>query len=47
VKKLSVAPLWGRILAIPTNIRLGWKGLPEKKLRAVEQKYLNHLIILT
>ncbi len=24
------APLQGRILALPTNIRLGWKGLPGK-----------------
>jgi hypothetical protein len=23
----STAPLWGRLLALPTNIRLGWKGL--------------------
>jgi hypothetical protein len=22
------APLQGRLLALPTNIRLGWKGLP-------------------
>jgi hypothetical protein len=28
VKKLSGAALWGRLLALPTNIRLGWKGLP-------------------
>ncbi len=21
------APLWGRLLALPTNITLGWKGL--------------------
>jgi hypothetical protein len=20
---------WGRLLALPANIRLGWKGLPE------------------
>jgi hypothetical protein len=25
---LSGAPLLGRLLALPTNIRLGWKGLP-------------------
>ncbi len=24
----SGAPLYGRLLASPTNIRLGWKGLP-------------------
>ncbi len=25
---LQYAPLLGRLLASPTNIRLGWKGLP-------------------
>jgi hypothetical protein len=25
---LSGAPLYGRLLALPTNIRQGWKGLP-------------------
>jgi hypothetical protein len=28
VKHLSGAPLYGRPLALPTNNRLGWKGLP-------------------
>jgi hypothetical protein len=28
VKHLSGAPLYGRLLASPTNIRLGWKGKP-------------------
>jgi hypothetical protein len=28
VKPLSGAPLWGRLLALLTNVRLGWKGLP-------------------
>jgi hypothetical protein len=27
-KHLSGAKLYGRLLASPTNIRLGWKGLP-------------------
>jgi hypothetical protein len=27
VKHLSDAPLKGRLLALPTNIRQGWKGL--------------------
>jgi hypothetical protein len=27
VRHLSGAPLYGRLLALPTNIRLGWKGL--------------------
>jgi hypothetical protein len=25
MEHLSVAPLWGRLMALPTNIRLGWK----------------------
>jgi len=28
VKRLLSAPLQGMLLALPTNIRLGWKGLP-------------------
>jgi hypothetical protein len=28
VKLLSDAPLFGRLLALPTNIRLDWKSLP-------------------
>jgi hypothetical protein len=28
VKQLSGTPLKGRLLASPTNTRLGWKGLP-------------------
>jgi hypothetical protein len=28
VKHLSGAPLWGRRLALHTNNRIGWKGLP-------------------
>jgi hypothetical protein len=28
VTNLSGAPLKGRLLASPTNIRLGWKGMP-------------------
>ncbi len=28
VKQLPGAPLLGRLLASPTNVRLGWKGLP-------------------
>jgi len=27
MKPLSEAPLWGRLLALPTNIRLGCKSL--------------------
>ncbi len=28
MKHLSDAPFYGRLLALPTNIRLSWKGLP-------------------
>ncbi len=28
MKLLAGAPLYGRLLALPTNTRLGWKGLP-------------------
>jgi hypothetical protein len=28
IKPISVAPLMGRLMAVATNIRLGWKGLP-------------------
>jgi hypothetical protein len=27
VKNLSIGPLKGRLIDVPTNIRLGWKGL--------------------
>jgi hypothetical protein len=32
VKQLTGAPLLGRPLALPTNTRLGWKGLPGQTL---------------
>jgi hypothetical protein len=28
MKRLSGAPLWFRPLALPTTIKLGWKGMP-------------------
>jgi hypothetical protein len=34
VKQPSVIPLQGDILAIPTNIRLDWKSLPETNTQA-------------
>jgi hypothetical protein len=34
VKKLHSAPPYGRLLALPTNIREGWKGLPGIKTLA-------------
>ncbi len=36
--RVSRAPLWGRLLALPTNIRLGWKGLPGTKVLAYHEK---------
>ncbi len=39
VKHLSDAPLWGRLLVLPTNNRLGWKALP----RTNTQVYLAEL----
>jgi hypothetical protein len=38
VKHFSGAPLYGRLLALPTNIRLGWKGLPETNALAYYEK---------
>jgi hypothetical protein len=31
VKQILEAPLYGRLLALPKNIRRGWKGLPGTK----------------
>jgi len=41
VKDLLGAPLWGKTLALPTNIRLGRKGLPGTNTQA---SYENALI---
>jgi hypothetical protein len=41
VKNLSGAPLYGKFLALPTNTRLGWKGLPGTNTLAY---YRNSLI---
>jgi hypothetical protein len=38
VKYLSVAPLKGRLLALPANIRLGSKGLPATNVLAYHEK---------
>ncbi len=38
MKYLQGAPLWGRLLALPTNIILDWRGLPETFTLA----YYNH-----
>jgi hypothetical protein len=34
VKHFSGAPLYGRLLALQANIKLGWKGLPETNTQA-------------
>jgi hypothetical protein len=41
VEHVIDAPLYGRLLALPTNIRLGWKGLTGTKTLA----YYEHLQI--
>ncbi len=38
VKHLSGAPLYGNLLALPTNIRLGWKGLSGTNALAYYEK---------
>jgi hypothetical protein len=38
VTHLSDAPLKGRVLTLPTNIRLGWKGLPGTNALAYFEK---------
>ncbi len=41
MKDLSIVPLKGRLLALPSNIRLGSEGLPTKNTPA----YIKHLYI--
>ncbi len=38
MKHLSDAPLKGRLLALPKNFRLGWKGLPGTNAFAYYEK---------
>jgi hypothetical protein len=38
MKNLSDAPLKGRLLALPTNIRLGWQYLPGTNTLAYYEK---------
>ncbi len=38
MEHLAVAPLYGRLLDLPTNIRLGWKGLPGTYTLAYHKK---------
>ncbi len=41
VKQLSGAPLHGKLLALPGNVRWGWKGLPRTKHSSLLQKFVN------
>ncbi len=42
LKLLSDAPLFGRLLALPTNIRLDWKSLPRTNTPAFFRKFANY-----
>ncbi len=38
LRLLSGAPVYGRLLALPTNISLGWKGWPGNNALAYYEK---------
>ncbi len=42
MKHLSSAPLQGRLLALPTSIRIIWKGKPVKNTLAYYKKFINY-----
>ncbi len=42
MKHLSGAPLKGRPLALPANIRLGWKSLPGTNTLAYYENQINY-----
>jgi len=42
VKHLSGAPVYGRLLALPTNIRLGWKRYVGDKHSSLLRKFVNY-----
>jgi hypothetical protein len=42
VKHLSGAPLKGRLLALPTNNVLGWKGLQGANALAYSRKFVTY-----
>ncbi len=42
MKHLSGAPFYGRPLALPKNIRLGWKGSPRTNTLAYYVKSVNY-----
>jgi hypothetical protein len=43
VKHLSSASLLGTLLALYTNIRLGWEGLPVNKHSSLLQTNINYI----
>jgi hypothetical protein len=42
VKYLSHVSPKGKVLALPTNNRLDWKGLPEEKHPSLLRKFVNY-----
>jgi hypothetical protein len=42
VKHLSGAPFYGRLLALPTNITLGWKINVGERHSSLLQKFVNY-----
>ncbi len=42
MKHLSGSPFYGRLLASPTNIRLGWKRNVADKHSSLLQKFVNY-----
>ncbi len=42
MKHLSGAPFYGRLLALPTNIRLGWKRNVSDKHSSLLRKFVNY-----
>jgi hypothetical protein len=46
VERLLVAPLLGRLQALPENSKLGWKGLPGGKHSSLFSKFVSNREIL-
>jgi hypothetical protein len=42
VKHLPYVPLYGRLLFLPTNIKLGWKMLAKDKFSTLLQTFINY-----
>ncbi len=43
---LNGAPLWGSLLALPTNIRLGWNGFSKDKHSSALRKLVNSIMFV-